>query len=119
MQENRPGAGRVYLAHCGDGERSALLELLRAASPDGQIEEEGHLLDELRLIRHQGYAVRLPNARRSSATLAVPVLHQEGVVATLCLTTFGRSLTPGVVTQHLPVLQATAEQIALAYAERL
>lgn len=111
--------GRVYLAHCAEAERGALLELLRAASPDGCVEDETHLFDELRLIRHQGYAVRLPNARRSSATLAVPVLHQADVVATLCLTTFGRSLTAGVIKQHLPVLQSTAEEIASAYAERL
>lgn len=111
--------GRVYLAHCGQTERDALLELLRAASPDGRVEDEAHLFDELRLIHHQGYAVRLPNARRSSATLAVPVLHSADVVATLCLTTFGKSLTAGVITKYLPVLQTTAEEISLAYAERL
>ena len=111
--------GRVYLADCGETERSALLELLRAASPDGRIEDEAHLFDELRLIRHQGYAVRLPNARRSSATLAVSVVHRADVVATLCLTTFGKSLTPNMIAQYLPVLQSTAKEIVLAYAERL
>ena len=63
--------------------------------------------------------MRLPNARRSSATLAVPVLHRDDVVATLCLTTFGKSLTEAVIKRHLPVLQATANEIARAYAERL
>ena len=111
--------GRVYLAFCGDAERSALMQLLRAASPDGQIEDEAHLADELRLIRHQGFAVRLPNARRSSATLAVPVLHGGQVIATLCLTTFGKSLTAELITQYKPVLQATAGDIVRSYAERL
>jgi IclR family transcriptional regulator, mhp operon transcriptional activator len=111
--------GRTYLAFCGAAERRALLQLLRAASPEGQIEDEAHLADELALIRHQGYAVRLPNARRSSATLAVPVVHASGVIATLCLTTFGKSLTTELITQYKPVLQATALQIAQAYAAGL
>lgn len=111
--------GRAYLAFCPETERDALLGLLRAASPDGRIEDEAHLFDELRLIRHQGYAVRMPNAQRSSATLALPVLHRDDVVATLCLTTFGKSLTPGMITQHLPVLRATAAEIADAYAAGL
>ncbi len=111
--------GRAYLAFCPEVERLALLQLLRDASPDQQIEDESHLNDELRLIRHQGYAVRLPNARRSSATVAVPLLQPEGVIATLCLTTFGRSLTPGMLTQFVPVLQATARDIVAACAQGL
>ena len=111
--------GRVYLAYCPAVERAALLQLLREAAPERQIEDEAHLNDELRLIRHQGYAVRLPNARRSSATVAVAVQHEDSVIATLCLTTFGRSLTPEVLTQFVPVLQATARAIAEAYARRL
>ena len=111
--------GRVYLGHCPETERKALLDLLRAASPEGRIEDEAHLFDELRLIRHQGYAVRMPNARRSSATVAVPVMHRGDVVATLCLTTFGKSLTPRMITQHLPILRSTASEIARAYSEGL
>jgi IclR family mhp operon transcriptional activator len=111
--------GRVYLAFCGEAERSALVQLLRAASPEGLIGDEAHLGDELKLIRHQGYAVRLPDARRSSATLAVPVMQGPHVIATLCLTTFGKSLTPALIARYKPVLQATSMDIALACAERL
>jgi hypothetical protein len=46
-------------------------------------------------------------------------MHDASPVATLCLTTFGRVMTPRIVTQHLPVLQATAEAIAQAYAAAL
>lgn len=110
--------GRVYLAFCGDVERTALIQLLRAGSLDGQIEDEAHLEAELQLIRHQGYAVRLPNARRSSATVAVPVKLGDSVIATLCLTTFGRSLTRDVIAQYVPRLQLTAGEIAEAYGSR-
>ena len=107
--------GRVYLGFCGDAERTALIHLLRAGSLDGQIEDESHLDAELQLIRHQGYAVRLPNARRSSATVAVPIKLHGCVIATLCLTTFGRSLTREVIAQYVPRLQLTAEEIVTAY----
>lgn len=110
--------GRAYLAFCSGAERAVLLQLLRAALPDGQIEDEAHLDADLQLIRHQGYAVRLPNARRSSATVAVPILRRDGVIATLCLTTFGRSLTREVIAQYVPVLQRTARDIAEAYGHR-
>lgn len=111
--------GRVYLAYCDERQRGALLDLLRAASPTGRIEGELQLDAELQLIRRAGHAVRMPNERRSSATIAVPVMHDASPVATLCLTTFGRVMTPRIVTQHLPVLQATAEAIAQAYAAAL
>ncbi len=111
--------GRAYLAFCGDVERTALIHLLRAASLSGQIEDEAQLDADLRLVRHQAYAVRLPNARRSSATVAVPVMLGDKVIATLCLTTFGRSLTRAVIARYVPMLQTTAKDIATAYASRL
>jgi IclR family transcriptional regulator, mhp operon transcriptional activator len=110
--------GRVYLAHCEEQERRALLELLAAASPGGQLVGARALDADLRLIRHQGYAVRMPNARRTSATIAVPVVGASGVLATLCLTTFGRLMTHTMIRQHLPVLCDTAQAMSHAYEAR-
>ena len=110
--------GRAYLAHCDALERAALFELLAAATPERQLVGTRELEADLRLVRHQGYAVRLPNARRSSATIAVPVLHGSSVLATLCLTTFGRLMTPRMIRQHLPVLLQTAQAMAAAYEVR-
>ena len=62
--------GRVYLAFCPANERTMLLQLLRNAAPNGLIGEERHLADELELVRRHGYAVRKPNAQRSSATVS-------------------------------------------------
>lgn len=107
--------GRVYLAFCPANERATLLQLLRSASPDGLLEKERHLADELEFVRRQGYAVRKPDAQRSSATMAVPILRDGGVLATLCLTTFGHSLTSGMVAQYLPVLKHAAAEIAGAF----
>jgi len=106
--------GRVYLAHCDARERTALFELLAAASPGGQLVGTRELEADLRMVRHEGHAVRMPNARRSSATIAVPVMSGTSVLATLCLTTFGRLMTPRLVRQHLPVLHETARAMARA-----
>lgn len=103
--------GRVYLAHCGDAERSALLQLLRDASPDGRIEQERLLDSELELIRRKGYAIRKPNARRSSATIAVPIM-ADAMLGTLCLTTFGKSLTSDMISEYAPILFKAASTIA-------
>lgn len=110
--------GRVYLAHCPDAECNALCQLLRDTSFDGKIENESQLQPELKAIRHQGYAVRMPNRRRSSATVAVPVMEGEDVIATLCLTTFGRSLTRNVIAQFVPTLQQTSTEISTAFRNR-
>lgn len=109
--------GRAYLAHCDPQQRAALLALL-AATSDGQLPDMRELEADLRLIRHEGYAVRMPNARRSSATIAVPVMHDGSILASLCLTTFGRLMTPGMIREHLPVLRDTAQAMAVAYAAR-
>lgn len=111
--------GRVYLAFCPSNERTKLLQLLRNAAPDGLIEVERHLADELELVRRQGYAVRKPNTQRSSATVAVAILRQKRVLATLCLTTFGRSLTSGMVAQYVPILKNTAAEISDAFNARI
>lgn len=110
--------GRVYLAHCDVPQRAALLALLAAAAPDRQLVGMRELEADLRMVRHQGYAVRLPNARRSSATIAVPVMQDGGILAALCLTTFGRMMTPAMIKLHLPGLRETAEAMAAAYASR-
>lgn len=94
-----------------------MLRLLQAASLEGKIEDERFLYDELELIRRQGYAIRKPNARRSSTTVAVPIIHGI-ILATLCLTTYGRSLTESMIAQYKPILLDAAEQIASAYANR-
>lgn len=110
--------GRVYLAHCDSRERAALFDLLAAASPGGQLIGTRELEANLRMVRHEGHAVRMPNVRRSSATIAVPVMSGTSVLATLCLTTFGRLMTPRLVRQHLPVLRDTAQAMARAYEAR-
>ena len=106
--------GRIYLAFCEKEERAALLDLLRTAAPDGNIEGERQLEAELEIIRRAQYAIRKPNALRSSATLAVPIMG-DTLLATLCLTTFGRSLSAEMVKQYLPVLQSAALEMADAY----
>lgn len=111
--------GRVYLAHCEPRERAALFDLLAAASPGGQLVGLRDIEADLRLVRREGHALRMPNARRTSATIAVPVMSGPAVLATLCLTTFGRVMTTRLAEQYLPVLKDTAQAMARAYELRL
>jgi IclR family mhp operon transcriptional activator len=106
--------GRVYLAFCDDAERSILCDLLFDALPADDKPERLLFERELEQVRRVGHAVRLPNWKRGSATLAVPVMDGDAVLAALSLTTFGRSMTPELVRSHLPVLQSTATEIAAA-----
>jgi IclR family mhp operon transcriptional activator len=101
--------GHAYLAHCDEVEKNILLDLLLPPST-----ERGILERELRQVALQGYAVRMPNWQRGSATVAVPIRQGATVLASLSLTTFGRSMTPALIGQHVPVLQQAAVQMAQA-----
>lgn len=109
--------GQAYLAHCSGVEREELLVML-ASDTGGQLPVEDLAASRLRLeqVARDGYAVRRPGSAGESATLAVPIRHQGEAIAALGMTTFGRTMSTRFVLQHLPVLQATADEIATAYA---
>ena len=65
-------------------------------------------------LRQDGYAVRQPGITRGSATLAVPVLQDSTAIATLSMTTYGRSMTRPTIERHVPILIETARAIAAA-----
>ncbi len=77
-----------------------------------QFDEAAAMQCALDVFRRKGFAVRKPNARRSSATIAVAILQPDEILGTLCLTTFGRSLTGEMISQFAPVLTKTAGDIA-------
>lgn len=106
--------GRVYLAHCGLAERGILLEHLLDYLPAGAIPPREVIARELEQVARAGYAVRLPDQKRGTATLAVPIRSGEEVFAALSLTTFGKSMTNQLVKEHLPHLQEAARAIAEA-----
>lgn len=108
-------AGRVYLAFCSEDERSILLNLLKSATADGKLHDEARLLSDFAEISRIGYAVRLPNEQKQTATVAVPVLDSDEIVAVLTMTTFGRLMTAATISKFTPILKQTASEIGQAY----
>lgn len=107
--------GRVYLAFCGEVERKSILDVLMGPAGQGDDEARDWVLSDLARIRAEGYAIRQPGAARGSATLAVPILQGGSALASLSMTTFGRSLTPEAIAQHVPILTETARAMVEAF----
>lgn len=107
--------GRVYLAFCSERERNELFAMLREASPEKTLGDEKRLDAELEMIRRKGCGIRKASPQRQTATIAAPIMHGSDVVASLSMTTFGKSLTPELVARYSPVIIETAELIAQAY----
>lgn len=111
--------GRTYLAFCPEVEREILFDMLRTAAGGSKLDHEALLLKELAAIRAQGFAVRQPSKQRRTATLATPIMHEDGVAGLLGMTTFGRLMTPATVAQYAPLLMEAAAEIGRVYLERL
>jgi IclR family mhp operon transcriptional activator len=96
-------AGRVYLAHCGDEQRAALLSK-----------------QELAEIRGQGYATAA-RARRMAEeiSISVPVLVEDHALAALSLRFTATALPlPAALERFLPKLRQCAADIGTQFVER-
>ncbi|RIX73010.1 helix-turn-helix domain-containing protein [Acidovorax cavernicola] len=105
--------GLAYLSFCSETERHALLAALphdttTDDSPDPKV------LSALQTTRRRGYGLRQPSRGEDSATVAVPIVCGDDVLGVLSMTTFGNSMTPAMLRQHVPILQETAREIAQA-----
>lgn len=109
--------GQAYLAHCSAVERQELLAMLATDAGGGHANEDlAALHGRLERVARDGYAVRRPASEGESATLAVPITHEDEAIAALGMTTFGNTMSTRFVQQHLPALRDTAGEIAAAYA---
>lgn len=110
----RSALGQVYLAYAAAEERDVLLQLISDRSFDEM--ERSRILARLEAVRHQGYGLRRPEKAGDSATVALPVLHNGAVIASLCMTTFGKVMNERFITGYRPALEAAAAEISAAYA---
>ncbi len=104
--------GRCYLAYCPDIERNHLLnKLVEATFTQMSVEELSEWLEPiLQKVRRLGYAERDHAIDPQTTTLAVPVMKDSNVVATIGLTFFR-----GVAADRLEIadkLHQAAEKIA-------
>jgi IclR family mhp operon transcriptional activator len=108
--------GRAYLAFCPVSERSILLDMLARSQEreDKLANERKRALSLLAAIRKQGFAERDPMVEpRSSNTIAMPIIVNHRVLATVGMTYFTSALDrTDAIGRYVPLVQALAENIA-------
>src|SRR4051794_31440152 len=116
----RRALGRAYLAFCPADERAMLLDLLsRSQEPeDALVGDRRRTQLLLASIRKQGFAERDPTVEpRSSGTVAVPIVGDGKVLATVGMTYFISAIERRDVIQHYaPLVQTLAENISASVA---
>ena len=108
--------GRAYLAFCPMSERSMLLDMLARSqeSEDKLATDRKRALTLLATIRKQGFAERDPMVEpRSSGTVALPIIVNHRVLATVGMTYFTSALDRAdVVQRYVPLVKTLAGNIA-------
>jgi IclR family mhp operon transcriptional activator len=109
--------GRAYLAFCPMSERSMLLDMLTRSqeAEDKLATERKRALALLATIRKQGFAERDPMVEpRSSGTIAVPIIVNSRVLATVGMTYFTSALDRA----RGPALRAACEGAGRQYCRK-
>lgn len=107
--------GRAYLAFCPTEERQLLVRMLASSDdPEDRPENLPRVVQTLvKSIRHKGFAERDPQVDpKSSDTIAVPIMADARVLATLGLTYF-RSAVPraSLIDTLVPAVKEARRQI--------
>lgn len=110
--------GRAYLSFCPEAERLEILEGLRRS--DDEFDKLAHNAEYVKKIiqstQARGYGIRddgLP-WRRKTSSIAVPIMNEARVVATLAITFISSAATPSEIAErHLESLRSTVHKIEL------
>jgi IclR family mhp operon transcriptional activator len=112
--------GRAYIAFCSAPERSELLDLMaQSAEPENAFaRDRRRALAMLSAIRRQGFAERDPLVEpRSSGTIAVPIIADDRILATVGMTYFKSAVSPrDIAGRYVPLMQALGDNIARSVA---
>ena len=111
--------GRAYLAFCSAAEREALIAFVAASDhpEDASARNRRNTEAMLEVVRRQGYALRDPQVRPVSNTLALPVFDRSRVVGSIGLTWFASTLTSEQAIEcYLRPLQTIADAARRALA---
>ena len=107
--------GRAYLAFCPADEQAVILKVVRQSKhpEDAAAKRPREVAKTLAEVRRRGYAVRDPQVRPVSNTLAVPLYEGERVIGSLGMTWFASVMSPEkAVKQYLGDLKAAVAEIA-------
>lgn len=122
LSMTRRALGRCYLAHCTANERKIILEIIRQSGneEDRGAHDRREFSNLLKTIREQGYALRDRTIEPRSSTLAVPVMSNDRVIASLGLTWISVAMTEKrAIELYYPKLLETARRITDALHARI
>jgi IclR family mhp operon transcriptional activator len=107
--------GRAYLAFCPEDERHIILSLLQASSRTDDLvsRDEHYVRAVIETIRRAGYALTAPVPDEPAIGLAVPVISDTRVLATISLRYLGKAMSEAdVAKMYLAPLRELASAIA-------
>ena len=107
--------GQAYLAFCSEPEREMILAMLRASKSRGNAiaQDAAFVTGTIREVRRQGYALRAATPANRVLGFAVPVLHEDGVAATVGMRYFGTAMRPEeAVRRYLQPLKSLAAAVS-------
>jgi IclR family mhp operon transcriptional activator len=113
--------GRAYLAHSSPGEQKIILEIVKQS---GRREDEAAhngaaMTKMIEQVRERGYATRDPAMDPRSVTMAVPVMENGRVAASLGITWITVAMPlQKAIDKYAPHLFAVAEAISKELSER-
>ncbi len=114
--------GRCYLAHCSPNERRIIFEIIKqsGSEEDRRWFDRRNFAELLREIRKQGYATRDRTIEPRSSTMAVPVMGNGRVIASLGLTWISVAMNEVRAAElYYRMLVGIAHQISEALSERV
>lgn len=113
--------GRAYLAFAPAAESEILVDALTAdlAEPHRTIEIR-KIHQEMQRTRERGYALRVRELQPKTSSIAVPVMHQESVIACVNIHWIDRAVRlDEAIANYLPHLREVAHELEEAYARHI
>jgi IclR family mhp operon transcriptional activator len=110
--------GCVYLAHCGEEERDAILTRLQSHQmrDDGFDEMLSAARDRIAMAAKKGYALRSGGEPERTTTIALPVIVYSTAVGALCTSFPTSAITlEDACAKYLPDLREAAKSIATLF----
>lgn len=110
--------GRAYLAYCPSGEREALMESLQATTPVEREVLAAPVLfrREIEATRDRGYGLRVRGSQPKTASIAVPVMSDQWVVACINIHWIASAVTvEEAVRRYLGPLKEAACRLETEY----
>jgi IclR family mhp operon transcriptional activator len=106
--------GRAYLAFCSREEREFLVSILKqSTNPEALVQQPRRLEAILAQVRQQRFAEPDPSPEtKNTSTVAVPIMSEDRVLATLGLSYFTSAVSRAVVVaEYLPLLHEAVRSI--------